>query len=34
MIVNRDSNDISFMDIKTKKIVGRRSWVTTSTLTW
>ncbi|HZI50632.1 MAG TPA: cytochrome D1 domain-containing protein [Terriglobia bacterium] len=23
MIVNRDSNDISFMDIKTKKIVGR-----------
>ena len=22
MIVNRDSNDISFMDIKTKKIVG------------
>jgi YVTN family beta-propeller protein len=23
MIVNRDSNDIAFMDIKTKKIVGR-----------
>jgi hypothetical protein len=23
MIVNRDSNDISFMDIKTRKIVGR-----------
>ena len=23
MIVNRDSNDISFMDIKTKKIVGK-----------
>src|SRR5262252_9615728 len=23
MIVNRDSNDIAFMDIKTKKLVGR-----------
>ena len=23
MIVNRDSNDIAFMDIQTKKIVGR-----------
>ena len=23
MIVNRDSNDIAFMDIKTKKIVGQ-----------
>src|SRR4030095_12374496 len=23
MIVNRDSNDLSFMDIKTKKIIGR-----------
>ena len=23
MIVNRDSNDIAFMDIKTRKIVGR-----------
>ena len=25
MIVNRDSNDIAFMDIKTRKMIGRTS---------
>jgi hypothetical protein len=34
MIVTRDSNDISFMDIQTKRWSGRCSWATTSILTW